>query len=145
MTLTANPGQNSRFTGFSGACSGIGSCQVTMSQAKSVDAGFEAKSPATFSKIVLTPKKKSVKSGKTVKLTVQVTNSGELSGTATVKLSSSIKKKATVPKTVSIQVPAGATVKKTFTVKTKKRQKGKVTITAKVAAKSAKSVITLKK
>lgn len=99
----------------------------------------------TFSKLVLQPKKKTVKAGKKVKLTVKVTNSGNTTGTATVKLKSSSKKKASVPKTVKVTVAAGKTVSKKFTVKTKKKKKGKVTIKATLGSKSAKSVLKLKK
>jgi NHL repeat len=99
----------------------------------------------TFSKVVLQPKSKKVKAGKKVKLTVKVTNTGNTSGTATVKLSSSSKKKATVPKTVKVTVGAGKTVSKKFTVKTKKKKTGKVTIKATVGKKSAKTTLKLKK
>lgn len=40
VTLTATPGAGSRFVGWGGACSGTGSCVVTMSQAESVTATF---------------------------------------------------------------------------------------------------------
>src|SRR5579862_5942054 len=40
ITLTATAGPNSTFAGWSGACSGTGSCVVTMSQAQSVTATF---------------------------------------------------------------------------------------------------------
>jgi hypothetical protein len=53
VTLTATPASPSTFTGWTGAgCSGTGTCQVTMSQARSVTAGFAAPGPpppATFS------------------------------------------------------------------------------------------------
>jgi hypothetical protein len=42
VTLTASAANNSTFTGWSGACSGTGSCSVTMSEARSVSAAFEA-------------------------------------------------------------------------------------------------------
>ena len=101
--------------------------------------------PATFSRIVLTPKKKNLKSGKKLAMTISVTNSGGLAGTATVKITSSSKRKLKVPKTVKVQVPAGRTVKKSFTVRAVKRQKGKVTVTVRLAGKSARSVVTLKR
>ncbi len=41
VTLTATPDAASTFDGWSGACSGTGTCQVTMSQARSVTATFE--------------------------------------------------------------------------------------------------------
>jgi PKD repeat protein len=40
VTLTATPDPGSSFTGWSGDCSGSSSCQVTMSQARSVTATF---------------------------------------------------------------------------------------------------------
>jgi hypothetical protein len=49
VTLTATPASGSSFAGWSGACTGLGSCQVTMSAAKSVNAKFEpATGPAVF-------------------------------------------------------------------------------------------------
>lgn len=42
VTLTATPGANSTFTGWSGACSGSGTCSVTMDRARNVVAGFAA-------------------------------------------------------------------------------------------------------
>jgi hypothetical protein len=41
VELTPTPGLNSVFTGWSGACSGTGSCKVTMSQARTVSATFD--------------------------------------------------------------------------------------------------------
>ncbi len=42
VTLSATADEGSTFTGWSGAgCSGIGACEVTMSEAKTVTAGFE--------------------------------------------------------------------------------------------------------
>jgi hypothetical protein len=41
VTLTPTPGSNSTFTGWSGACSGAGACQVTMDQARTVGANFD--------------------------------------------------------------------------------------------------------
>ena len=41
ITLTAAPGTGSAFSGWSGACSGIGTCTVTMSEARSVSARFD--------------------------------------------------------------------------------------------------------
>jgi len=101
--------------------------------------------PASFSKLALAPKKKQLKSGKKLKLTVKVTNTGESAGTAIVVLKSSSRKKLKVPKQVKLTVPAGRTAKKAIKVKTKKGQKGKVKVTAKLGSRKAKSVIVLKK
>jgi PKD domain-containing protein/List-Bact-rpt repeat protein len=46
VTLSAAPGSGSTFTGWGGACSGTGSCVVTMSSDASVTAGFSTASPA---------------------------------------------------------------------------------------------------
>jgi hypothetical protein len=45
VTLTASPSNDSTFTGWGGACSGTGTCTVTMSQAQNVTAGFTALAP----------------------------------------------------------------------------------------------------
>jgi len=47
VTLAATPASGSRFVGWSGACSGGGSCVVTMSQAESVTATFTLIFPLT--------------------------------------------------------------------------------------------------
>jgi hypothetical protein len=41
VTLTATPGAGSTFSGWSGACTGTGLCQVTMNQATTVNATFQ--------------------------------------------------------------------------------------------------------
>jgi endoglucanase len=46
VTLTATPSAGSTFAGWSGACSGTGSCGVTMSAARAVTATFNAATPA---------------------------------------------------------------------------------------------------
>jgi hypothetical protein len=45
VTLTAIPDPSSRFTGWSGDCSGTGACQVTLDQARSVTAVFALNAP----------------------------------------------------------------------------------------------------
>ncbi len=40
VTLTAAPASGSKFTGWSGACSGLGGCMLTMTANRSVTAGF---------------------------------------------------------------------------------------------------------
>ncbi len=42
VTLRATPASGSTFSGWSGACRGVGTCQVTMNQARSVTATFTA-------------------------------------------------------------------------------------------------------
>jgi Divergent InlB B-repeat domain len=50
VTLTAAAASGSRFTGWTGACSGTSTCDVTMSQARAVTAGFVAVYTLTVSK-----------------------------------------------------------------------------------------------
>jgi hypothetical protein len=50
VVLSATASSGSRFTGWSGACSGTGSCSVTMSQARNVNAGFVAVYTLTVTK-----------------------------------------------------------------------------------------------
>ena len=48
VTLKATPARGSTFTGWSGACSGVGPCVVTMDADKSVTATFGSPSPGGF-------------------------------------------------------------------------------------------------
>jgi len=48
VTLTPTPASGSVFAGWGGACSGTGSCTVTMDAAKSVSATFNTAPPNTF-------------------------------------------------------------------------------------------------
>jgi hypothetical protein len=47
VSLTAAPSESSNFAGWSGACSGTGSCTVMMDQAKNVEATFTIKTDLT--------------------------------------------------------------------------------------------------
>jgi uncharacterized repeat protein (TIGR01451 family) len=51
VTLTALAGTDAAFTGWSGACSGTGACNVTMDTAKSVTATFAAAFTLTVTKV----------------------------------------------------------------------------------------------
>lgn len=54
VTLTATAGSGSSFTGWGGACSGKGTCTVTMDSAKSVTASFND-TPETMYSLTITP------------------------------------------------------------------------------------------
>src|SRR5262249_54980839 len=47
VSLSAKPGEHSKFAGWSGACSGRGSCGLTMDADKSASAKFKFKPPGT--------------------------------------------------------------------------------------------------
>src|SRR5262249_52440632 len=48
LTLTAAPGQGSTFTGWGGACSGTGTCAVTLSADTAVTATFDASTASSY-------------------------------------------------------------------------------------------------
>jgi hypothetical protein len=52
VTLTAVPESNAYFTGWSGACTGTGTCQVTMDSARSVSASFTQMTEGGFTVVV---------------------------------------------------------------------------------------------
>jgi DNA-binding beta-propeller fold protein YncE len=54
VTLTPTAAAGSEFTGWNGTCSGTGACQVTMSEARSVSAGFEPEPPPPPTRYTLT-------------------------------------------------------------------------------------------
>ncbi len=51
VTLTASPVSGHTFAGWSGACSGIGACQVTMTQVQSVTASFTVGASIVFTQL----------------------------------------------------------------------------------------------
>jgi len=74
VNLSASPGPDSTFTGFSGACSGL-TCEVTMDQARQVTATFAAIPPSGKPKLKVSfsaPKK--VKRSKPFTVKVKVAN-----------------------------------------------------------------------
>jgi hypothetical protein len=63
VTLNATAGSGSTFAGWSGACSGTGSCQVTMSAAQNVTATFDTVPPPPPPTQCVVPKLKGKKLG----------------------------------------------------------------------------------
>lgn len=96
VLLTASPASTSTFVGWTGACSGTGTCQVSMTEAKTVSATFSSTAqPPNGSpklKLSVSPAKTSVKAGKTGSLKIQVRNQGTAAATK-------VKVCLTVPKT----------------------------------------------
>ncbi|HMT04936.1 MAG TPA: hypothetical protein PKD76_05275 [Solirubrobacterales bacterium] len=99
VTLAANAAPGSTFTGWAGACSGSGTCQVTMSEARAVSAAFTANTDpdpgtrptpdpdpvpdkAELGPIKVTPKLLKVKRGKSGSLGVKLTNAGNADASA---------------------------------------------------------------
>ncbi|MGH9711792.1 MAG: InlB B-repeat-containing protein [Candidatus Acidiferrales bacterium] len=72
VTLTAAPASGSTFTGWSGgtpACSGTGTCSVTMTQTQNVTATFNPSTGPTLTSITVTPNPDIVNVGGTNQLT----------------------------------------------------------------------------
>jgi uncharacterized repeat protein (TIGR02543 family) len=76
VTLAASGDAWSAFAGWSGACTGTGSCQVTMDQARSVDARFVGR-PAIVSTAVVVPASSSTPQYVSVPLVVLDADPGE--------------------------------------------------------------------
>lgn len=71
VSLTAAAQSGSKFSGWSGACSGKGACEVSMSEARTVTANFSTGKPALRLKVKLPER---VKAGKDFAVTVKATN-----------------------------------------------------------------------
>ena len=82
VTLTATPGSGSSFAGWSGACSGTGTCVVTMNAASSVTAAFNTFPTVQFSTGSFT-------GNESRNATVKITRSGDLTIASSVTLSTS--------------------------------------------------------
>lgn len=141
VTLTAAAASGSVFTGWSGACSGTGSCQVTMSEAKAVTAAFTPDSTpplpgeAALAPLKVAPKSTAVKRGKSVAFKVLVKNAGNALGQSVKVCTSAPKKLVSIKKCVNLgKLAAGKARTATFKVKVpKKAKKGKkatITFTA---------------
>jgi len=99
---------------------------------------------AKFSKVRLYPRKKTIRSGKRLRMKVKVTNTGTAPGWATVRLRSKAPSKVKVPSSVKVQVPAGTTRGKAFKARTVRCKKGKVRVVARVGDRKSASTLLLK-
>jgi len=127
VSLAATPAATSVFSGWSGACSGTGSCQVTMSEARAVTATFDVKPPAAGPKLhvlSVTPKSKKLAPGKQAKFKFRFENTGD---TATGNLKACVtapKKLVSIPKCLKPKSLApGGSGSASFKVKVKKKAK----------------------
>lgn len=78
VILDASTGPRARFTGWSGACSGDGSCRVTMDGAKAVVAAFEEAEGADLVVAGLVLRPRPVAAGGAATIEVTVANRGDL-------------------------------------------------------------------
>jgi len=88
VTLTATPASGSTFNGWSGSCSGTGSCVVTMDESRGVTATFEKEATPPTPGIAKVASKARVKGGKAL---LRVTCRGETRCKGTIKLFAKVK------------------------------------------------------
>jgi uncharacterized repeat protein (TIGR01451 family) len=85
VTLTANPAANSTFAGWSGACTGTGTCSVTMSQDQAVTATFNTVGgPDADLALTKTDSPDPVTVGQTLTYTLTARNNGPAGATGVV-------------------------------------------------------------
>lgn len=133
VTLNASPASDSVFSGWAGACSGKGTCSVTMDEARSVTAGFDRKLRALSLKVV--PGTRKVKSGGKSSFKAKVRNSGNVKLGPVKVCVKAPKKLVSVGKCISLgSLPGGQSKTSRFKVavkpKSKKGKKVKLTFTA---------------
>ncbi len=133
VTLTAVADAGSTFTGWTGeGCSGTGTCQVSMSEARTVTATF---AEPKLANLKITPKTKKVKPGKKATFKVVLKNFGGATAKNPKVCAKGPKKLLKLPKCRkpgNLAAGKSKTVKLKITAKksTKKGKKPKVTFTA---------------
>ena len=100
VTLTATPTNSSTFAGWTGACSGTGTCTLAMSEARAVTATFSRPSNSFTTK---TPKFSTTNSTITISTTLTVPGEGRLKQS----VSGVARKKATLCSTTKVVKRAG--------------------------------------
>jgi hypothetical protein len=77
VSLTAEPANGFAFTGWGGACSGVGTCTVTMNAAQSVSANFAQTTPPSSPLVAaVLPSSRSVELGNTATAFATIINAG---------------------------------------------------------------------
>ncbi len=104
VTLTATPTSGHIFNGWSGACSGTGSCQVLMSQARSVTASFTAPVQTNLLTVSGSGTGNGAVSSNPIGINCSI-NAGSTSGTCS----------ASFPSTATVTLGAAAATGHTFT------------------------------
>jgi hypothetical protein len=121
INLTATPNNGSSFAGWSGACTGSGNCQLTLSEAKTITASFSTLSKPDFVVTAMTLSPKNPRRNRSFSAKVTVKNQGTSAGTVgslglwlnqptTVTCGASPNKTATLG-----NLSAGASITYTFT------------------------------
>ena len=126
VTLTATAASGSSFTGWSGACTGAGTCKVTMKEARSVTATFDAPPPPPPAGNGLAVIGGTVKIKKGKKALLRVLCNGPSSCKGTVKLLIRAKldgkTKTVTAGSADFKLEAGASITLTIQLSRKARQ-----------------------
>jgi hypothetical protein len=131
VTLSAKAASGSTFSGWSGACTGVGPCKVTMSEAKSVTAAF-AQIPVPAPGVAVIANRAKVKGSKAY---VGIRCNGPNSCRGTLKFSAKLKGKSTTigAATFSLAPGASTVLKVTLSAKARKALKGTGKLKARVS------------
>jgi hypothetical protein len=131
VTLTAVPGANSTFAGFSGECSGTKACKVQMSEAHSVTATFFKAPVSSLTGVAVVAKTAKVKGGKAF---VGIRCGGPASCRGSLRLLAKLKGRKNVPiggATFSLAPGSSTTLKIKLSAKARQLLKSKGHLRAK--------------
>ncbi len=115
VSLTATSASGSVFSGWGGACSGSGTCSVTMDAAKNITATFDAVPPFDFG---APPASKTITAGQSAQFTLEMVGQPGFAGTVSFSCTSGVPQAAACsfnPPSVS---PGGSAATTTLTIAT---------------------------
>lgn len=149
VSLTASAKSGSTFSGWSGACSGTGACEVSMSEARSVTANFSGGAAALTA--TLLPSHRRVVSGQRMRIGIRTANTG---GTAASSVNSCVRLSSNMVITAAAgavrsghtvcfplgTVAAGSKVMKVLTVRAVSIRRVRVSLTGSARATGAATV-----